>query len=248
MWTYPDDNTSPVITAREHIFASHSGASAPELPETALLFYMGGAIEHLLNTRPCVQLAEKLPRFLYGCPVYGYKGVCFLDGGRGAPQAADTLETLAALGVKRVLSIGMCGSFVESVPEGTIVVPNRAYSEEGTSLHYYPAIEFAEPDAELQRALMAMPNTIAAPIVTTDAVFRQTYYKERLWREKGAVGVDMETSALFSVGRALGLRVAAALMVSDCHPLEPGAHKWAWKMTKEMRAALADNALAAIGL
>ena len=104
MWTYPDDNTSPVITAREHIFAPHSGASAPELPETALLFYMGGAIEHLLNTRPCVQLAEKLPRFLYGCPVYGYRGVCFLDGGRGAPQAADTLETLAALGVKRVLA------------------------------------------------------------------------------------------------------------------------------------------------
>ena len=90
MWTYPDDNTSPVITAREHIFAPHSGASAPELPETALLFYMGGAIEHLLNTRPCVQLAEKLPRFLYGCPVYGYRGVCFLDGGRGAPQAASS--------------------------------------------------------------------------------------------------------------------------------------------------------------
>ena len=30
MWTYPDDITSPVITAREHIFAPHSGASAPE--------------------------------------------------------------------------------------------------------------------------------------------------------------------------------------------------------------------------
>lgn len=248
MWTYPDDNTSPVITAREHIFAPHSGTSVPALPETALLFYMGGAIEHLLATRSYTLLTEKLPRFLYGCPVYGYRDVCFLDGGRGAPQAADTLETLAALGVKRVLSIGMCGSFAESVPEGTIVVPNRAYVEEGTSLHYYESIDYSTPDPALQGALTALPNAISAPIVTTDAVFRQTYYKERLWREKGAVGVDMETSALFSVGKALGLRVAAALMVSDCHPIQPGTHHWVWKMTAAMRAALADDALKVLGL
>ena len=244
MWTYPDDHTQPVITAREHISAPHSGnAEALKLPETAFLFYMHGALEHILNTRPCSTITEKLPRFLYGCPTYAYHTACFLDGGRGAPQAADTLETLCALGVKNVISVGMCGSFAEDVPAGTIIVPNRAYVEEGTSLHYYESIEFSEPDPALAKALMQIPNAISKPIVTTDAVYRQTLYKEQLWREKGAVGVDMETSALFSVGRKLNMRVAAVLMVSDCHPTSINAPKWEWKMTGEMRAELADSVL-----
>ena len=53
----------------------------------------------------------------------------------------------------------------------------------------------------------------------------------------------METSALFSVGRKLNMRVAAVLMVSDCHPTSINAPKWKWKMTGEMRAELADSVL-----
>ena len=49
--------------------------------------------------------------------------------------------------------------------------------------------------------------------------------KERLWREKGAVAVDMETSALFSVSKCLGVKVASVLMASDSHPLEDGGNK-----------------------
>ena len=30
------------------------------------------------------------------------------------------------------------------------------------------------------------------PIVSSDAVYRQTFGKEQLWREKGAVGVDKD--------------------------------------------------------
>lgn len=48
----------------------------------------------------------------------------------------------------------------------------------------------------------------------------------------------METSAVFSVGEYLGLKVVAMLMVSDVHPLDENDHKWSWKMTKEMRKAV----------
>lgn len=49
----------------------------------------------------------------------------FLDGGRGAPQAADTVETLAALGVENIIAVGMCGAFDKKTRIGEIIVPQK---------------------------------------------------------------------------------------------------------------------------
>lgn len=247
MWTYPEDRTAGVITAAAQCRSEHGDAGCPRLPETAVLFYMHSGPAYLQQTRPCRLLLEKLPRFLQGGPVYGLgDALCFLDGGRGAPQAVDTLETLAALGVRRVFTVGMCGSFSDQVRVGDILTPSRAIVEEGTSLHYYPAISEARPDPALLHALSAIPGAKPLPIVSCDAVYRQTFFKEQLWREQGAVAVDMETSALFSVGAYLGLPVAAALMVSDCHPRCEGDSPWSWEMTPALREQLFEAVITAI--
>ena len=118
---------------------------------------------------------------------------------------------------------------------GDIVIPNRAYVEEGTSLHYYETIEYSEPSAQLfDRLKSSISNYRIAHIVSTDAVFRQTFYKEEIWRKKGCVGVDMETSALLSIGRYLNLNVVSILMVSDKHPIHEN-EIWEWKMTGDLR-------------
>lgn len=86
----------------------------------------------------------------------------------------------------------------------------------------------------------------AAPVISTDAVYRQTFYKERLWREKGAVGVDMETSALFSVGSCLGLQTASILIASDRHPLTEDGAGWEWHITREQKTELFEKSLRAV--
>ena len=53
----------------------------------------------------------------------------------------------------------------------------------------------------------------------------------------------METSAVFSVSKYLGLRAVALLMVSDMHPVAPDDKEWDWSMTEEMRYDLAEKAL-----
>ena len=83
------------------------------------------------------------------------------------------------------------------------------------------------------------------PIVSTDGIYRQTYKKEQLWRGKGAAGVDMETSAMLSVGKYLGVRTAALLTASDKHPMHSGDPKWKWSMTQDLRIKTAELALAA---
>lgn len=242
-WKFDADNTAPVLTAAAHIQSAHRGGGTPALPKTAVLFFMHGGEEYFLRNYSCGLITEKLPRFLRGGPVWRLSdGVCFLDGGRGAPQAADTVETLAALGVEKILSVGMFGALGSEVDTGDILVPSVAYVEEGTSLHYYSTLECAEPDGELSALAARLSGARCLPIVSTDAIYRQTYYKEQLWRTKDAVGVDMETSAVFSVSAYLGLKAAAVLIASDKHPQTEGAPRWQWHMTDEMRHGIFEKA------
>ncbi len=237
MWRMEKDTSKPVFTALEHIKSTHNG-SLVRLPETAILFYMHRGIEITTEYYKTHKITDTFPRFLYSCPVYQFDeyDVCFLDGGRGAPQAVDTIETLAALGVKNVVSVGMFGVFSQEMNMGDIVIPQKAYVEEGASLHYYNHIEYSNASELLHhKALGSIRHSRDGFIVTTDAVYRQTFEKEKLWRQKGCVGVDMETSALFSVGRYLGLNVVSILIASDKHPLDEQDKKWSWSMTSDVR-------------
>ena len=246
MWRLPDDDTKPVITAREQVHIALKGGSM-QLPPTAIVFFMGGGAEYLAAKYDAEELPGQFPCFLKRRPVWTLRDqpICFLNGGSGAPQAADTVETLAVLGVRNILLVGMFGAFSPLIQAGEILVPEKAFVEEGTTLHYYEQLECALPDPALHRTIAALLSKKTCPIVSTDAVYRQTYRKEQLWREKGAVGIDMETSAVFSISRYLGIRAAAILMASDIHPLEPGGPTWNWQMTSGMKQALAELSLTA---
>lgn len=246
MWKYSNDDTNPVITAKKHIMCSHRNSNI-QLPDTALLFYMHGGVEYLNNNYDTKLIIEKFPRFLNSCPIYqviGFNNLCFLNGGAGAPQAADTLETLTAMGVKNVISVGMFGAFDEKIECNDIIIPQKAFVEEGTSLHYYEEIDYSEPDNDLRnKALLSIEKASEYPIVSTDAVYRQTFYKEELWRTKGAVGVDMETSVLFSVGKYLNVSVVSILIASDMHPKSENESSWKWTMTQEVRENFFDKTI-----
>lgn len=244
MWRLPDDNSKAVISASEQIHCAHRECHL-RLPETAIVFFMSRGTDYLAGHYPAEELSEPFPRFLNRCPIWEIReeNLCFLDGGRGAPQAADTVETLAALGVKTIIAVGMCGAFDERIHLGEIIAPQKAFVEEGTSLHYYESIDASFPDNNLFDIATSLLNINTYSVVSTDAVYRQTFCKEQLWRKNGAVGVDMETSAVFSVSHHLGLRAVALLMASDIHPIRPDAPKWEWHMTKEMKDHLAEKGI-----
>ncbi|MDJ0720432.1 MAG: nucleoside phosphorylase [Desulfobacterales bacterium] len=139
----------------------------------------------------------------------------------GAPMAAMLLETLAAWGARRFVFVGWCGALVSSVQSGDVVVPCGAYAEEGTTPAYggsasrVPAVS-AEFQAALNNHLKQNGvNGREGWIWTTDAVFRETADKVRYYRDRGALAVEMELSALFTVGRLLDIELGAVLVVSD---------------------------------
>lgn len=248
VWRLENDDSRPILTAEKQVKSAHRNHDGTRCSETAIIFFMSRGLDYVKEICPHSEAEGGFPCFLQRRQMWTADGmpVCFLYGGAGAPMAADTVETLAALGAKNILSIGMCGGFSDKVRPGELILPEKALVEEGTSLHYYGTIEYAEPDAALHGAIASALKTETHPIVSTDAVYRQTFKKEEYWREKGAVGVDMETSAVFSVSKYLGLRSVALLMVSDVHPLKEGEPEWKWHMTPELRRELAEKSVAAV--
>ena len=236
-WFDPEDRSSPVISAEKQMRGGHRGYTV-QLPETAVVFFMGYGME-VAAEYPSHILTEKFPRFLRPSPIGQFdtgNHACFINGGSAAPMAADTLECLAASGVKRGGVMGLCGAIAPEVNVGDVLLPPRVLVEEGTSLHYAQDAQWVCPDAALlERARAAFPEAKDKLLVSTDAVYRQTYRTEARWRGMGCGGVDMETSAMLCVGRALGVEVVALLVASDKHPEQEGDAPWGWHITREMR-------------
>lgn len=236
-WFFAEDRTSPVFTARQHAESGHITTEVRTLSRRGVAFCLGRGLPVLRERFGVRVIMEELPGFIAHSPVYaveGHEDVCFFDGGRGAPQAGCYVETVHALGVEELLVVGLCGAFGEDVEVCDVLIPERLLIEEGTSLHYSHGREYAVPDSpwpveHMGGFLGGRGFTVKRrDIVTTDAPYRQTYYKEALWRERGFAGVDMESSAMVSVCNYFGMKCAAALMASDRHPLSPDSPPWAW--------------------
>ncbi len=136
----------------------------------------------------------------------------------GAPQTILVLERMIALGAKRFIALGWCGSLNQEVRIGDIVLPSGAISEEGTSSHY-PGAE-CSPSPRLFDSLRSVLETTGKSVHqgcvwTTDAPYRETCEKVKRFQAQGVLAVDMETSALFCVSRFRGVELAVVLVVSD---------------------------------
>jgi uridine phosphorylase len=136
----------------------------------------------------------------------------------GAPQTILVLERMIALGARRFIALGWCGSLNGEVKIGDIVLPSGAVSEEGTSSHYPGAqcLPSSQLFLSLRSALESTRKTVHTGAVwTTDAPFRETCAKVKSFQDRGVLAVDMETSALFSVASFRGVDLAVVLVVSD---------------------------------
>ena len=139
----------------------------------------------------------------------------------GAPYAAMVLETLIAWGAERVLFMGWCGSISADVRIGDIVLPTAAIVDEGTSPHYQDGADktVSPDDGMLDQIRIALNENelpyLRTSVWSTDAIFRETPEKVKFHQANAVGAVDMETSALFSVGRFRNISVASVLVVSD---------------------------------
>jgi uridine phosphorylase len=136
--------------------------------------------------------------------------------GIGAPHAVTIFEELIAVGAREFINIGTAGGLQKQ----GVFLADRAIRDEGTSHHYLPNEKYAFPDEELTvrfgEAIKSQGLEFTlAPTWTTDALYRETRAEVAHYREEGVATVEMEASALFSVAKVRGVKIAAAFTVSD---------------------------------
>ena len=135
------------------------------------------------------------------CPAYG------------AARAVEPVHALATCGTRRVVQVGSCGGF--GIPTGSIVISSAATIGEGAS-QYYGGVGVSRPTASLvDEAWELLGDAVVGPTVSTDALLAQPTELLAEWAAQGHVGVDMETSAVFSAAAHFGIEALSLLFVWD---------------------------------
>jgi uridine phosphorylase len=168
--------------------------------------------------------AQDKPRHIWDCACRpgSWKGesLTVIAPAMGAPYAAMVLEKLIALGARRVLVLGWCGSLSSQVRIGDLILPSLAIPGDGTSPHYCPEPAGIPPHPGLYDLLAAGLRDVevpwhAGPVWSTDALYRETREMVQSCQARGILGIDLELAALFAVGRFRGIAVAGLMVVSD---------------------------------
>lgn len=151
---------------------------------------------------------------------YCGKKISFALAPEGAPATVMMMEEMIACGAQCIIGLGWAGSLQSVAPIGSMVLPTNCISEEGTSLHYLNNGNAYLPDMGLVEALQYAANIEGAKVNlgvqwTTDAPYRELLNKIDFFQQQGVLGVDMETSAMFALGRFRGIKVCNLLVVSD---------------------------------
>ncbi len=157
-------------------------------------------------------------------------GVSLINFSVGSPVAALIIEVLATAEPKATLFLGMIGGLHRSLKVGDFVLPTAAIRDEGASRHFMPPQVPALPTFKVQKFVSQIIvergyDYRTGVIHTTDTRFWEFNedFKQQLYDER-ALGIDMETATLFSVGFASKVPIGALLLVSDL-PLRRGGIK-----------------------
>ena len=148
-------------------------------------------------------------------------GITIINFGMGSANAATIMDLLSAIKPKAVLFLGKCGGIKKNNSLGDYILPIAAIRGEGTSNDYFPSEVPSLPAFSLLRA---MSTTIrdrgkdywTGTVYTTNRrVWEYDEEFKKYLQKIRAMGIDMETATLFTVGFANQIPTGALLLVSD---------------------------------
>lgn len=148
-------------------------------------------------------------------------GITIINFGMGSANAATIMDLLSAVQPKAVLFLGKCGGLKSNNSLGDYILPIAAIRGEGTSDDYLPKEVPSLPAFSLLRAVSSIvrdhgKDYWTGTIYTTNRrVWEHDDSFKSYLRKIRAIGVDMETATLFTVGFANRIPTGALLLVSD---------------------------------
>ena len=137
--------------------------------------------------------------------------------GIGGASAGIAVEELHALGVQNMIRIGSCGALQPEVKLGDLILVSGAVRDDGASKAYIDPIYPAVADAALLAACEKAAQKLGFAFHTGVARSHDSFYTDReeeidaYWSGRGVLGCDMETAALYVIGRLRQVRCMSIL-------------------------------------
>ena len=155
----------------------------------------------------------------YRSLVGSYQGIRVLavSTGIGGASAGIAVEELKNLGVVNMIRIGSCGALQPQVKIGDLVLVSGAVRDDGASKTYIDSIFPAVPDSALLIACVQAAKARNIRHHTGIARSHDSFYTDReaeidaYWSQRGVLGADMETAALYTIGHLRGIRTMSIL-------------------------------------
>ncbi len=198
------------------------GCDADEIAEAVILTPLDKTLDSLKSRADEVRDLEGFNKGfnanIGGTPVSVY------DSRIGSPVASDCVYYLRFTPCKKIIYTGMIGALQHQIRIGDLILPTAALRGEGASKYFIEETYPAVADFRLLRVVSSTLEDVYAdsdidihigPIYTTDSFAAETKEFLELWRSRNLLGVEMETSAIFTVASVYGMKAAAIHVVSD---------------------------------
>ena len=148
---------------------------------------------------------------------YAGTEILAISTGIGGCSAGIAVEELNNIGIKAAIRIGSCGALSQDISLGDLIIASGAVRDDGPSKAYLPEIYPAYADISLCAALIRMAESMKLRYHEGVILSHESFYHEEndteseYWSGKGLLGADMESAALFTIGRLRGIKCASVL-------------------------------------
>ena len=159
--------------------------------------------------------------------MYGFTGnyngirVSVQGTGMGIPTTSIYVHELIELGAKRLIRVGTCGAYQPNIKIGDVILAMTASTDSAINKHTFNHKDFAPPasfnlltkgaDYAQKKSL----NIHVGNILSSDSFYNNDSDHWKKWAEYGVLGVEMESSAIYTLAAKHNVEALAILTVSD---------------------------------
>ncbi|MCZ6774970.1 MAG: purine-nucleoside phosphorylase [Ignavibacteria bacterium] len=201
----------------------HIGAKSGEIANTVLLPGDPLRAEHVAKQFLENPVCYNKVRGMYGF-TGNYKGkrVSVQGTGMGIPSISIYVnELISDYNVTNLIRIGTCGSIQSTVSLKDIVLAMTASTDSQVNklqfqgMDYAPSASFPLLKKTYDLAAERHIETKVGCVLSTDRFYHDDPDYWKLWAQYGILALEMETSALYTLGARYSVNVLSILTVSD---------------------------------
>jgi purine-nucleoside phosphorylase len=201
----------------------HIGAKVGDIARTVLISGDPLRAKHVANTllenSKCYNEVRGMLGFTGS---YKGKSISIQGTGMGIPSTSIYVnELISEYGVKNIIRVGTCGAIQKDVELGQVILAMSAGSDSATNRIHFEGMEFAPTaDFELLSNAYKAAQSMNLPVLVGQVFSTDTFYghdanRWNVWSEHGVLGVEMETSVLYTIAARSGVKALSILTVSD---------------------------------